>query len=101
MSPFVEPATQLLKIRRPEVYSILPPPEPEDDFGIFSLFMVAEGVADAHRDKNDMVSVVFVMKKEKGKKGGMELGGLRKGMKFEVGDVLIMDSHAIQHATRD
>ena len=99
MAPLAEVASDLLRKYRPSVVEILPPGP--DDFGIFPLFMCPAGLSKLHRDKNDMISFLFLIRAEKGKKGGLELGGLELGLKWEVGDVIIIDSQTLPHGSRD
>jgi hypothetical protein len=75
--------------------------KPEEfPFGLFHLFMSPAGVADDHRDSNDFVSFLFVLKKEEGKGGALELGGLGVALNYSVGDCIIIDSRALLHGTR-
>jgi hypothetical protein len=73
----------------------------EFPYSIFPLFMVAEGCANMHRDRNDLVSLLFLIRSEPGRKGGLELGGLDIAFKWEQGDVVVVDSRALEPSTRD
>jgi hypothetical protein len=90
----------LLKKYREKLFSLLPK-DVVNDYNAFHLFMCPRGVAGMHRDRNDYVSFLFPISVESGKKGALELGGLGVAFKWEVGDVVILDSQTLQHGTRE
>jgi hypothetical protein len=100
LGPTAVRASWLLRKYRPELAHLL-----EylggGPFGLFHLFMCPVGTALLHRDPNDLVSFLFLLRASFGCKGGLELGGLGVVLKWEVGDGVILDSRAFSHGTRD
>lgn len=99
--PFAERTAAVLRKRRPDIVGILDalPPKARS-IGDFPLFMAVQGVARMHKDTNDLVSVLFLIKSE-GKGGELEIGGTRTCFDWKVGDAIILDSSKLYHGTRE
>jgi len=94
-------ASQLLRRFRPDLIPVLDQiPSTEKKFGDFPLFMAARGVARMHKDFNDVVAVLFLIKSGKNCGGGLEIGGSGIVFNWEVGDAIILDSSKLAHGTR-
>ena len=55
-------------------------------------------MAKIHKDFNDLVSILLLMRNN-GKGGGLYLGGEDKVFFWQVGDTVILDSSKIPHGT--
>jgi len=68
-------------------------------FADFPLFMAVKGVARMHRDGNDLVAFLFLIKSD-GDGGELELGHTGKCLHWQVGDAVLLESSKLWHGTR-
>lgn len=99
--PLAERAAALLQKHRPDLMHILESlPEEACTVFFFPLFMATLGVANIHKDQNDLISFLFLIKSD-GKGGELEIAGTGKCFSWQVGDAIILDSSALAHGTCD
>jgi len=97
-----ETASLLLRRKRPDLCAALDAlPVEEKKFGDFPLFMAARGAAKMHKDLNDVVSVLVLIKSTPNCGGGLEIGGANMYLDWDVGDAIILDSSELVHGTRE
>lgn len=100
LQPFAERACTATRKHRNDLLPVLNElPQSVRVFQDFPLFMAAEGMARMHKDENDFVSFLFLMKSE-GEGGELEIGGARTCFDWKVGDAILLDSALLYHATR-
>ena len=94
---------QLLKKYRPDITNLFQnytENDPDFLFGYFHLFMAAQGLSTMHKDSNDLISFMFVIKQKEEAGGELEVGGTNKAIAWEVGDGIFMDTADLFHGSR-
>jgi len=93
-------ATAYLKRFTPQHYELVNQlPSDARPFFAFPLFMAVKGVARMHRDSNDLVAFLFLIKSD-GDGGELELGYTGKCLRWQVGDAVLLESSKLWHGTR-
>jgi hypothetical protein len=94
-------ATQLLILKRPDVYiPLLDHGFALQDFGAFHLFMCPAGCSYMHVDKNDFVAFVFLIYiEEKAGGEGLHIGGCGVNFNLRIGDAVLLDSDVLWHGS--
>jgi len=90
-------ASMILRKYRLDIFNVVD--GLDSPYGLFHLFMTPRGVSKMHRDKNDLISLMFLMRKSKNG-GELEMGGTDHGIDWDIGDVILLDSSKIPHGTR-
>ena len=67
-------------------------------FSFFPLFMATQGIACIHKDTNDVLSFLFLIKSD-GTGGELEIAGTGHCFAWKVGDAIILDSSDLAHGT--
>jgi hypothetical protein len=103
-TPFLEvlgeKITLLVMQHRPDLFLPLDKYGWRGFFGMFHLFMCGRGAVKFHRDCNDYISVLFLIKFPKeAKGGGLQIKEAKRCFNWGVGDIVIMDTH-LSHGTR-
>ncbi|MGZ4849754.1 MAG: hypothetical protein ACXV2C_00010 [Candidatus Bathyarchaeia archaeon] len=102
-------ASTLLRRWRPDIIEILESKttkkegafyDEDSPFGYFHLFMSPRGVAKMHVDRNDLVSLLFLISSDPNSDGSLEIGGSQHCFDWTVGDLVILDSASLYHGTR-
>lgn len=97
LKEFSTTATKLVCKHRPDIVAGL---NCEQYYGIFHLFIAPRGESRLHKDKDDKLSFLILLKSD-GKGGELELGGTKFAISWKVGDVIILDSASILHGSRN
>lgn len=88
--------TELIKKHRPDVFDEV---GSKLCYGGVHLLIVPRGVSKMHKDVNDKLSILVLLKSE-GDGGELELGGTKLAIAWNVGDVIILNSADIWHGSR-
>ena len=98
-----EKATLLVKEKRPDIYNLLKGENQLcSNFGLFHLFLSPLGFSLFHKDSFDYVAFIFGVHVNPNSTGGaLEIGGSKRAFNIRVGDVLMLDSDALWHGSRD
>lgn len=62
----------------------------------FNAFFGLKGISKMHKDKNDKLSCLFMIHSPSGS-GKLDIGGQSYAVKWDAGDVIILDSSSFLH----
>ena len=94
-------ANSYLRLFRPDLCCILDVQKFRSVYGYFHLFMIPQGTAYMHNDRNDVVAFLFLISIPDDSYGGLELGGTGHYCSWKVGDCVLLDSSKVYHGTRN
>lgn len=97
LQPLALSASSLLRKHRPDLACLVE--DIKNPYGLFHLFICPRGLSNMHRDRNDLISFMFLIKSPDDI-CELELGGTKHAITWQLGDVVIIDSSKIYHGSR-